>query len=311
MHFRTLASLTRAIGRSAFILLAVAAVLWWASPAAAQVNIERGEDTLEINVGGEHFATYRFGDDLPKPYFWPVRSAGGAIVTRPLEDPEDHPHHKGVWISVDEVNGIKFWVEQSKIANREIELLQAEGDTASFRAINEWQDRHGNPVLIETTTVTIDANRLMSFDISLAPGGDEVTFEDTKEGFVAIRVPNGMRESDDGHVFNADGLQTAGKCWGVPSRWVNYDGPVDGQTHGVALFDHPDNPHPARYHVRNYGLFGISPFGDKAYSKGGEAPSHVHLGEGEAYRLRYALYVHPGAGKTDDINEVYNAWAKR
>ena len=279
------------------------------NPANGQVTMERVDDTIEVAINGEHFTTYRFAASQPKPYFWPVRSQGGAIVTRPLEDPEDHPHHKGVWIAVDEVNGIKFWVEQGKIVNRETEILAADGETASFKAVNEWHNRNGEAVLIETTTVTINANRLMAFDISLAPAGDEVVFEDTKEGFVAIRVPNGMRESDEGHVFNANGLKTAAQCWGKVSPWVNYDGPVDGQMHGVALFDHPDNPHPARYHVRDYGLFGISPFGDKAYSGGKEPASHVHLGAGESYRLRYALFVHAGAGDADAIGQVYQTWA--
>ncbi len=287
---------------------AMAIGLLSAQSAAGEVTIERVDDTLQIKVNGRHFTTYNFGEDLPKPYFWPLRS-NDAIITRPLENPEDHPHHKGVWIAVDEVNGIKFWVEQGKIVNREVEILNASGETASFQATNEWRGPDGKPVLVETTTVTCNDEGLMDFNIALTPAGEEATFEDTKEGFLAIRVPNGMRESDDGHVFNADGLQTAGRCWGVPSRWVNYDGPVDGETHGVAMFDHPSNPHPARYHVRNYGLFGISPFGDKAYSNGEEEASHVHLANGETYQLRYAIYVHPGEGDAEKIDSVYKNWA--
>lgn len=307
---RSFAAARIAARSSAFLSLVTTLLAALAAPAHAQVKIESVDQTLQVTINGEAFTTYRYGADLPKPYFWPVRSAGGAFVTRSLEKPEDHPHHKGLWISVDEVNGIKFWVEQGKIVNRAIEILQAEGDTASFKAINAWQDKNGNPVLIETTTVTIDANRFMAFDITLSPGGDEATFEDTKEGFLAIRVPNGMRESDQGHVTNADGLKTADKCWGKTAVWVNYDGPVDGETHGVTIFDHPGNPHPGRYHVRDYGLFGVSPFGDKAYTNGKEPPSHVNLNSGEVYRLRYAVHIHAGAGNPDEINKLYQAWAR-
>ncbi|MDA7979243.1 MAG: PmoA family protein [Pirellulales bacterium] len=277
--------------------------------ANAQVTLERAEDTLDIKIDGELFTTYRFSDSLPKPYFWPVRSVGGAVVTRPIKDPEDHPHHKGVWIAVDEVNGIKFWGEQGRIVNRELEILRPAGVTASFRATNQWEDRNGKAVLIETTTFTCSTSRLLSLDISLAPAGAEVTFEDTKEGLVGIRLPNGMREADAGRVFNADGLKTAARCWGQPSTWVNYAGPVNGETHGVALFDHPDNPHPGRYHVRDYGLFSVNPFGDRAYSNGKKDPSHVHLTSGESYRLRYALFVHAGAGEPAEINSVFGSWA--
>ena len=34
----------------------------------------------------------------------------------------DHPHHKGIWLSVDEINGIKFWNENGIIENKSIEV---------------------------------------------------------------------------------------------------------------------------------------------------------------------------------------------
>ncbi len=52
-----------------------------------------------------------------------------------------------------------------------------------------------------------------------------------------------------------------GEMWGKRAAWVDYSGPIDGQTLGIAFFDDPGNPgHPNRWHARDYGLFAANPF---------------------------------------------------
>src|SRR5688572_15654354 len=97
------------------VAIATLQLLAIAARAADTVKLQRKGDTVEVTIGGEPLATYHTSKDLPKPFFSPVRSAGGAIVTRGLEKPEDHPHHKGVWCAIDEVNGIQYWAEKGKI----------------------------------------------------------------------------------------------------------------------------------------------------------------------------------------------------
>src|SRR5580704_12213081 len=152
-------------------------------------------DSLDVSVGGEPFTVYHFGKTQKKPYFWPVRSPGGQVMTRALEKPRDHPHHKGLWFSVDEVDGIKFWAERGKIENVSVDPIVANGNPARFKVVNHWLGKDGQPILIESTTISIDANRVITYDADLSAAKAAVTFGDTKEGLFGFRVANSMRES--------------------------------------------------------------------------------------------------------------------
>jgi hypothetical protein len=249
-----------------FLLLSVASTGRRAE--AADVRLTLQGDSLEVTVGGQPFTVYHFAKTQKKPYFWPVRSPGGQIMTRSLEKPKDHRHHKGLWFSVDEVNHIKFWAEDGTIENVSVEPIVTNGDPARFKVVNHWLGKDGKPILIESTTISIGADRVIAYDANLAAASDPVTFGDTKEGLFGFRLANPLREMQGGKAVNADGMHGTHACWGKPSTWVDYDGTLDGKLIGAAIFDNPHNFRPSRYHVRDYGLFSISPFGEGAYTEG-------------------------------------------
>ena len=72
-------------------------------------------DAITVDIDGKPFTTFHYGSDANKPFLAPLRSASGKIVTRhfPQEivagESHDHLHHRGLWFSYDDVNGIKFW----------------------------------------------------------------------------------------------------------------------------------------------------------------------------------------------------------
>ena len=271
------------------------------------VTIESQPETLVVKIRGTEFTVFHHGDSLRKPYFWPVKAQDGTIITRPIDPNEkDHPHHKGIWFSVDEVNDIKFWAERGKIATREIK--SASGNPGQIHLRNEWLGHNGQPALIERTTISIHPNRLITYDVTLsAPVNQLVRFDDTKEGLFGIRIAQSMREKEGGMVFNSDGKKTTQECWGRPAKWVDYTGNVDGKSYGVTIMDHPGNFRPSRYHVRDYGLFSISPFGEGAYQNDKEKAKPVILDDvTPSLRIRYALYVHDGPADAGKLTETYS-----
>ena len=284
------------------------------SVAADTVKLARSDDTIAVTINGQDFTTYHFAKSLPKPFFSPVKAADGTVLTRPIVGDDykgDHPHHKGIWVSVDEVNDIKFWAEKGKIENRGVELLAAEGNPAKLKVENHWLGEAGNPVLIETTSISIFANRMLAYDISFRMASGDVNFKDTKEGLFGVRIAESMREDKgSGIVTNADGKKATKECWGQRSAWVDYTGPVDGKSVGVAIFDHPHTFRPSRYHVRNYGLFSVSPFGEAAYTNGQEKPVDDVFPKNSVLRLRYGIYFHAGDATASGVASVYQQFLK-
>lgn len=290
---------------SALILCALSAAAF-AGEGTVTIKVENQQ--AEVAIGGEHFTTYQFSKDLPKPFFFPVKVAG-VTASRPLLQPgDDHPHHKGIWLAVDEVNDVKFWAEKGKIENVSVKPVVPQGNPAVLHVVNHWLGEDGKPVVTESSTIRIFNNRLMAYEIVFTAGDKPVKFGDTKEGLFGFRMVNSMRENEGGQVVNAEGKEGTKACWGLPSAWIDYYGPVEGKTVGVTIFDHPGNFRPSRFHVRNYGLFSINPFGEKAYTGGKNEANEATLDAGKSLTLRYGIYFHEGDTAAGNVSDAYQQY---
>lgn len=283
---------------------------------------EKDKGRLELLIGGKALGTFNHGDNWNKPFIFPLFAANGKNVLRDIiptqadqgssKDGTDHFHHKGVWIAVDSVNDEKlnYWHESAKIVCDGVDNSAGENGSGRLVIRNTWMDGE-KPLMKETTTATFYPSRLVTYHIQISAVDKDVTFYDTKEGFFAVRLAHTMREMQGGHIVNADGLKGAKGCWGKPTPWIDYYGDVDGETCGVTLMDHPDNFRKSRYHVRNYGLFSISPFGPKKYSNDKEAASPVTISPGKAgLKLTYGMYIHNGDTATGKVAETYQQFLK-
>jgi hypothetical protein len=142
-----------------------------------------------------------------------------------------------------------------------------------------------------------------------------VTFGDTKEGAFGVRVPTTMDVNSKmgGKIVNAEGLMDDA-AWGKQSPWVDYFGPVEGETLGVAILNHPSSfRYPTYWHVRTYGLFAANPFGVKDFTKDKEKSGAYTIESGKTMNLRYRVIFHSGdqaAAKIADRFAEYSKQAK-
>src|SRR5262249_22822427 len=140
-----------------------------------------------------------------------------------------------------------------------------------------------------------------------------ITFGDTKEGALGVRVHDQMREQKgNGRLTNAEGKVGERDCWGQLSAWCDYSGTVDGKKVGLTIFDDPKNPHPAAWHSRGYGLMAANPFG-RARSRFPAVKGRndlVRLDKGRHLRLRYGILVHTGDVEEAQVAEQYKRFVK-
>jgi hypothetical protein len=234
---------------------------------------------------------------------------------------DDHPHHRGLWFSHDQVNGVNFWANSDGAANRGDIVLKSVGAVGgdSLAAEFEWQGANGKALLTEARTVRFAHDgdvRTMDFDLTLTAGDEAVRFGDTKEGTFAIRLFDSMREQalgggpGPGVIVNAEGAMGEKNVWGKPSAWVDYSGPIGDKTYGVAIFDHPSNPkHPTYWHVRAYGLFAANIFGERDFFSDPARDGSITLEPGEKIHFRYLVALHPGDAGAADLAVRYAVWS--
>ncbi len=282
---------------------------------AAGVKLKHDEDEgrVEVHVRGEHFTTYHYGKDARTPFLWPVLAEGGVGVTRnhPMgkDDPAsaDHPHQRSLYLVYGDVNGHDFW-HRERIDTVDLETGDGDG-YAWIRARNQWVARDGKVLVEEVQELrfhdTPASGRLIDFATTLkAPHGD-VVFRDDKEGLLAFRIRPEIEGRRAGVLTNARGEQGERNVYGTPAPWMDYSGPIEGHGHrGIAVFDHPGNFRNGYWHVRDYGLAAINPFGRRQVGGRDEDGSYT-LAEGESLTLRYRVYVHSGDVEEADVAGQY------
>ena len=290
------------------------------------VQISELSDRVRVEINGELFTEYHF-KDVPRPYCYPVLGPDELPMTRnwPMKDlpdeTHDHPHHRSLWYAHGSVNGQDFWSEEKdfgRIIHVNFVQISSGKDVGIIRSKNNWVAHDGTVECTDDRTLRFynrpPNERLLDFEITIHASNGDVTFGDTKEGTMAMRLNETMRLKPNkanagkpsGHIVNSEGVRD-GDTWGKRAAWCDYYGPVEGKTVGVAIFDNPQNPrHPTWWHVRDYGLFAANPFGRRYF----ENLPDKHAGDlvipaGKSVTFRYRFYMHEGDERQAKVAEHY------
>jgi hypothetical protein len=323
-------------------IIGFAIVLALAMPLSAQdgVTITKDKDSLEFKIGKTLVSKYHFGDKVAKPYFWPMNAPGDIPVTRawPMlegepKETKDHVHQKSAWFchgdvspegievkqKIKGVDGVDFWSENTghgRIVCVDVGTPKNGPHSSMVSTRNEWRTADGMKIMDEARVIRfqdLGHARLFVLEIDLHASVCPITFGDTKEGSMGVRVNDEIVTKNGGHFYNADGKVDEKGIWGYKSLWCDYVGKVKDKLVGIAVFDDPSNQTPAYWHARGYGLMAANPFGrNKSGFPDQKGKSDlVKLAKGDHLKLRYGILLHTGDTKDGKVAEAFEGFKKR
>ena len=316
--------------------------------------VERPEKKqVDILYNNKLLTAYCYYDSSRKPFLFPVNTVDGITVTRsyPFKmvagERTDHPHHTGIWLNYESVNGLDFWNNSTAVApsrrerygtiiHQKVTGKKANATEASI-SVNAIWVRPDRKVLLNEQSLFNFSVRGNDFIIdritTLTATDTSVFFKDVKDGMFAIRVarelelPSKEKSSfvdDKGNVTEVppSGSEVTGmyhssnglkgdSVWSSQGNWVMLTGKKESKDITIAILDHPLNlGYPAYWHARGYGLFAVNPLGRKIFSNGKEE-LNFSLKPGEPVIFRYRLVVHSGQPlTTNDVNTIFSDFSK-
>lgn len=299
-----------------------------------EVTRSANQKKIIITVQGKPFTEFIYPDTLEKHTLYPIYAPDGQKITRgfPIEpqpgDPTDHPHHLGLWLNYEKVNGLDFWNNSYNIKADKKHLYgwikidsiieTKSGNKGELKASGIWHDQQKNILLRETShfVFSVDQNmRVIDRTTTLTAVMDTVLFSDVKDGFLGLRVipelqiPSKQDTSFKDVQNNATTVQanvkstgtyltSEGKqgdsAWGTRGRWCLLYGTKNNSVISIAIIDHPQNPgYPTYWHARGYGLFAANPLGQKVFSNGKES-LNLTLLKNQSVTFRYRVVIASG-----------------
>lgn len=307
----------------------------------AEITVTKSTEGAVVTVDGQPFATYNL-NEANMPYLYPIIGPTGKSMTRawPMENVEgekqDHIHHRGLWFGHESIGGFDTWAEEGtfrapgkdgkvseksmerlkhlgKIQFREFDKLES-GDKGIISAISDYVDSEGKKLIEEHRKMTFSVmgdTRVIDVDLKFVARHGDVVIGDKKDAGLSIRVPHSMSvdAGEGGRVINSEG-DADKEAWGKRATWCDFNGPVEGETLGIAMLNHPSSfRHPTPWHARTYGLFTANPFGLKGLELQEEDAGFV-LKAGQSFELHHRFIFHKGDEKEARIAEAYASYAR-
>jgi len=278
--------------------------------------------SVEVAHRGQDLLTYVYAPDdvqleSPRPYFHPIRTLGGDLVT--LFRPHDHVWHKGIAWSLPDVGPHNFWGGPNYVHGEGYVQLDNDGsmDHDHFTALDVTDDRvqvahelvwHAQPTAGQgvgaqivhearafAVTVPADDAWVLTFssaitNISGAPLdiGSPTTKGRENAGYGGL-FWRGPRSFTGGTIL-APGYEGGEQIRGTRAEWMGFTGRHDqtARSSSLVMVDDTANPqHPPQWFMRTELFAGVNP-----------APffsEEVPFGPDQTLTFRYAVVIADGA----------------
>lgn len=282
---------------------------------------------VTVTRDGTPLLTYVYAPDdvqleSPRPYFHPVRTLGGDVVT--AFRPWDHVWHKGIAWSLPNVGPHNFWGGPTYVRGEGYVQLDNNGsmDHDGFTAMSVTTDTvraghrlvwraqprtdqgHGRDVITEerqwsahvpdagdawtltfASTMTNVSGESLDIGSPTTKGRDNAGY-----GGLFWRAPRSFTEG----TILAPGVAGGEEIRGTRAEWMGFSGRHDdrGGSSTLVIVDDTTNPrHPPQWFTRNetFGCANPAPFFGE----------EVAFGPGATLCFRYAVVVADGAGDPD------------
>lgn len=238
---------------------------------AALLEDDAATSAVTARVGDRELFRYSYRPELdpfecPAPYFHPLRTLGGGLVTN--HRPNDHRWHKGLAMTISHLSGQNFWGGNTyvpgteghgyvplpnvgSLVHREFESF----DGGSFAESIDWISHDGDHWIAETRRVAVldvdpeDGRWTLQFDTELRNVGGRVLEIGSPTVFGRVLAGysgffwRGPRSFAGGDILAGGGLEGP-EVMGRRAPWLAYTGEFDGiDGHATLLFRAaPDTP---------------------------------------------------------------------
>jgi len=263
-----------------------------------------------VEVLGYQYGTY--GDYSARPFFFPVVGPSGRYLTRigHPHDPVGHHHHYSIWLAYHFINDVNFWLDEETSGKQVHQRFSRFVDgpvLAGFESVVDWQTPDDESIMREIKRARVypqsDDELLIDLQFSFSSVNKIVHLKKTSFGFLGVRMAKSIGVFDgSGLIQNSEGAVNEREVFHKAASWCDYSGLVtDTLRNGIAIFDHPDNPHyPSHWHVRSDGWMSPCHF-----------LHHDHqIGLDETLQLNYRLLVHNGDVNDADVQKKYDQYVR-
>ncbi|MDO5554963.1 MAG: PmoA family protein [Planctomycetia bacterium] len=229
------------------------------------------DNNIWVRRDNQVFTCYRTGSSQKYPYFYPL-TGPVSRASIAAESAMPWPHHRGVFLGIDRVNGGNYWQmtrEDGQVLSQGPKLISVEKDSVEFTDSCLWKKPEQDPIIEDNRRYVIQWRNDNLYTLDLYYDWNalvDVEIQKTNHGFFGIRVEEELAPWGGGNILTSEGGTSEADSAGKPANWVSYYGKRRCNpdiTEGVAVFcpDTPFAPHDrCPWFVRDYGNISPMPF---------------------------------------------------